>query len=76
MILRQVVTTIFCLAFFAIAGCGASAKQSEETGKCIQRCRLSSMDCLESVDCTDGSGQLIPCEDECEQGRIECEDQC
>ena len=74
--LRHFVKVFLLTACTAAFGCGASAQQSEETQKCIQQCTLTSMECLESVDCTDESGQLIPCEAQCEQSRLECEEQC
>ncbi len=76
MMKRYCVIGCFLVGLLVICGCGASAKQLEQTDKCRQRCHLDSIECLESMDCTDVSGQLIPCEDQCERARVECEEQC
>ncbi|MCP4677249.1 MAG: hypothetical protein GY854_17395 [Deltaproteobacteria bacterium] len=64
------------VAVFALMGCGASQEKQESKDICLKRCGLDSMSCLESTSCIDMDGQHVPCEEECEDKRLVCEQAC
>ena len=64
------------ITMVAFAGCGASKETLESADRCFKKCDLDSMVCLESSRCLDANGQHIPCEEECEEKRYECEQAC
>ena len=57
-------------------GCGPSQEQLQDQQNCMSRCGLELMNCLESENCVDDVGQIIPCEARCKEKRAECEQSC
>ncbi|MCP4604664.1 MAG: hypothetical protein GY847_29780 [Proteobacteria bacterium] len=76
MIDHLIVRVCLVATVIAATGCGSSIKDQETLSKCISRCGLASMSCLESSSCVDLDGQLIPCENQCEAEREKCEQEC
>jgi len=56
--------------------CGASLKHEEDTHKCLKRCELDLMTCLEASACINEEGQRIPCEAACETEKSGCDEGC
>lgn len=73
---KIVIVLSVLFALICLSACGASAKRQEDVAKCLERCHLETMQCLEASTCTDVDGQMIPCERECDEQRVNCEAEC
>ncbi len=74
--IRSALGALCLAAALSLAACGAATEKHEAEDKCFKQCGLQAMTCLESSQCMDVNGQFVPCEEECEQKRLECEQAC
>jgi len=68
---------ILALAVATVAtACGPSLAQQEALEACRKQCGLALADCFESRTCLAVDGQIVPCEEECQQESDSCEASC